>query len=209
MTWLARLDVTARIAREEKIADSYSWHKRLWDCYPGNDDSKRDFLTRIDPAEGYFRAWILGKNKPVVPEWCPAECFAAKEVVPSFLSHRIYAFDLRANPTKCLVQRNKNGERKRQGKRIALIDPADLKNWLDRKAMLGGFSISDSKPLDIGPVVENYFRKKGHTGYHTGVQFRGILNVTDSEAFHKTYISGIGSAKGFGFGLLLLYPVAI
>jgi CRISPR system Cascade subunit CasE len=31
--------------------------------------------------------------------------------------------------------------------------------------------------------------------------------VTDTERFAETYHSGIGSAKSFGFGLLLLAPI--
>ena len=56
-------------------------------------------------------------------------------------------------------------------------------------------------------MVEHYFSKKGQSGYHGGVQFRGALEVTDQEKFIETYQSGIGSAKGFGFGLLLLAPI--
>jgi CRISPR system Cascade subunit CasE len=56
-------------------------------------------------------------------------------------------------------------------------------------------------------MVENYFSKKGHSGYHGGVQFRGTLAVGDPVRFAETYHSGIGSAKGFGFGLLLLAPL--
>jgi CRISPR system Cascade subunit CasE len=58
-------------------------------------------------------------------------------------------------------------------------------------------------------MVENHFRKKGQAGYHGGVQFRGTLEVTDPVKFAETYQSGIGSAKGFGFGMLLLAPVKL
>ena len=51
------------------------------------------------------------------------------------------------------------------------------------------------------------FRQKEHSAYHGGVQFRGVLEVTDREHFIQTYQAGIGGAKGFGFGLLLLSPV--
>jgi CRISPR system Cascade subunit CasE len=56
-------------------------------------------------------------------------------------------------------------------------------------------------------MVENHFRRKEDSAYHGGVQFRGILEVTDRERLIQTYESGIGSAKGFGFGLLLLAPI--
>jgi len=34
MNWLARLDVDAKVARAERIVDSYAWHRKLWDCFP-------------------------------------------------------------------------------------------------------------------------------------------------------------------------------
>jgi CRISPR system Cascade subunit CasE len=56
-------------------------------------------------------------------------------------------------------------------------------------------------------MVENHFRQRENKGYHGGVQFRGILEVTDPAQFAETYRQGIGSAKGFGFGLMLLAPI--
>jgi CRISPR system Cascade subunit CasE len=56
-------------------------------------------------------------------------------------------------------------------------------------------------------MVESHFRKKDQSAYHGGVQYRGTLEVTSREDFIKSYQEGIGSAKGFGFGLLLLAPI--
>lgn len=228
MSWLARLEVDAEIARVEGIRDSYDWHKRLWECFPAAPDAARDFLTRIDTLEGAFHLWILSKRKPVRPQWCHTDGFALKEIASSFLSHRYYAFDLRANPVKTIVQRGSNGETllrhngKRQcGKRVPLVKPEELQAWLVQKGKIrcrdqatglevpGGFRIVEEKPLEISRMVESHFRKKGQAGYHGGIQFRGTLEVTDPKAFIETYQAGIGSAKGFGFGMLLLAPVKL
>ena len=227
MNWLGRLEVDAKTARTQGISDSYSWHKRLWNgCFPHEPDAKRDFLTRIDPLEGAFRIWIMAKIKPKRPHWCHPDGFALKEIAASFLTHRFYAFDLRANPVKTLVQRGPNGEtllrpngKRKSGKRVPLVKPDDLRAWFIQKGNVrcrdqetgldvpGGFRIVEDKPLEISPMVEHHFRKKGQSGYHGGVQFRGTLEVTDQKKFIETYQSGIGSAKGFGFGLLLLAPI--
>lgn len=228
MNWLARLDVDAQISRNERILDNYAWHRKLWDCFPDLPDSQRDFLTRIDPLEGEYRLWVFSRTKPVCPRWCPSEGFAAKQIAESFLSHRYYAFDLKANPVKSVVECDgndkplllPNGKRKR-GKRVPLVKQDELREWLIRKGdtrcrdqksgepVPGGFKIVEERPLEISPMVENYFRKKDHSAYHGGVQFRGVLEVTDRESFIQSYQSGIGSAKGFGFGLMLLAPVTI
>lgn len=232
MNWLARLEIDAEILRNEGVSDDiYSWHKLLWQCYPGNPDAKRDFLTRIDQLEGAYRLWVLSQRKPARPDWCPEAGFAVSEVSSSFLTHRFYAFDLRANPTKCLVQRGPQGEtlyrpngKRKHGKRVPLVKPDELRDWLIQKGKVraliskegeqpkelpGGFRVVESKerPLEIRPMAESHFRKNEHAAYHGGVQFRGVLEVTDREHFIESYKSGIGGAKGFGFGLLLLAPI--
>lgn len=229
MNWLSRLEVGSDAIYSEGIsADIYTWHKKLWECYPNMPDAERDFLTRIDQLEGAYRLWVLAKKKPVRPEWCPPEGFAVKEISPSFFSHRYYAFDLRANPVRTLVQRGPNGEtlyqpngKRKHGKRVPIVEPEELRAWLVRKGKVrcrdkdtgedvtGGFRIVEDKPLEISPMMESHFRKKGQAAYHGGIQFRGILEVTEPERFIATYQAGIGSAKGFGFGLLLLAPVKL
>ncbi len=229
MNWLARLEMDAETVRNEGIWDSYAWHKKLWEgCFPGEPDAKRDFLTRIDLLEGAFRLWVLAKSRPGCPKWCSPDDFALNEIAPSFLSHRYYAFDLRANPVRAIVQRGPNGEtlykpdgKRKCGKRVPLVKPDELRAWLVRKGEVrcrdkdtgvdvpGGFRIVEEKSLEITPMVESHFRKKGQTGYHGGVQFRGTLEVIDRDRFIETYQAGIGSAKGFGFGMLLLAPVKL
>ncbi|WP_429884285.1 type I-E CRISPR-associated protein Cas6/Cse3/CasE [Geoalkalibacter halelectricus] len=227
MRWLVRMEVDAEVARSERIFDNYAWHRKLWECLPGRPADDRDFLTRIDPLDGAFRLWVLSKNQPVCPDWCPDEDFSIKEVAPSFLSHRFYAFDLKANPVKAIVQRDAQGQplfkangKRKSGKRIPLTDPGELENWIERKGgtrcfdqatgspVAGGFRIVKDRPLEISPMVEEHFRKKKQSAYHGGVRFRGTLEVTDRDFFIRTYQEGIGSAKGFGFGLLLLAPLS-
>lgn len=219
MNWLARFKIDVKDVRAEGILDSYGWHKKLWECFPDEPESKRDFLTRIDQFERIFQIWILAKRKPVLPKWCHADDFQIKKIPSSFLSHKYYAFDLRANPSKRIVQLDDNGVRKGNGKRVALVKYDELRAWIINKGRTrcrdlktgldvpGGFRILEEKTLEISPMVESYFRKKGHSGWHGGVQFRGTLEITDRDRFIETYQSGIGSAKGFGFGLLLLAPV--
>jgi len=233
MSWLAKIEIDSEIVRCEKTWDSYCWHEKVWECFPGNRKEKRDFLFRVDQLDGAFRLWVMGRRKPERPNWCPEDDFFLKELSPAFLSHQLYAFDLKANPLKSVVQYNPStgkpllkadGKRKR-GKRALITDRDELREWLARKGDVrcwdsksketfpGGFQIVSECPLEVSPMVESYFRKKDketgktHAAYHGGVQFRGTLEVTDRERFIETYYSGIGGGKGFGFGLLLLAPV--
>ena len=207
MSWLAILEADSEAILAHGLVDSYACHQRLWECFPGEPDHERDFLSRIDPLEGSLRLWVMAQRKPNRPDWCSEERFAVKEIASSFLAHRYYAFDLRANPTKCISVRKADGSLPRHGKRVPLHEPDELRTWVDRKGEKGGFRIVAEKPLEIGPMVENHFRKKGRSGYHGGVRFRGTLAVTDPVKFAETYHAGLGSGKCFGFGLLLLTPL--
>jgi CRISPR system Cascade subunit CasE len=232
MSWLVKIIVNTEDALRNGISDSYSWHKKLWDCFPGVPEKKRDFLTRFDILEGVFHLWVLAQTKPTTPPWCLSENFRLKEIAASFLSHRYYAFDLRANPVKTITQHGANGEvllrangKRKHGKRIPIVKQDELKAWIVRKGNVrcrdnasgadipGGFRIVEDRPLEIRPMSENYFRKvekingSVHHAYHGSVQFRGTLEVTNKAHFSATYHYGIGSAKGFGQGLLLLAPV--
>ena len=46
------------------------------------------------------------------------------------------------------------------------------------------------------------------SGVHFAVEFQGVLTVTDAELFRRTFTTGIGTAKAFGFGLLALAPLS-
>jgi len=214
MTWLTRMEFDNAVLEQLRVPDSYAWHQRLWECFPGTPKQTRDFLSRLDDLDGAIRIWLLSEREPLCPAWCPRASFIVRPVAPGFLAHPRFAFDVRVNPTRALVQREADGSprlrpsgKRASGKRVPLVNPDDLRAWLDRKGAQGGFSISDRKPLEIGPMAELHFRRKGSSGYHGGVQFRGVLEVTDPARFQETYRTGIGGAKAFGFGLLLIAPI--
>ena len=143
-----------------------------------------------------------------------------KERQLAFFSGQMLSFRLRANPTK---------RSRADGRRIGLTTELDQLAWLQRKAddekQPSGFRLRS--------VVVNSEERPGHTRSpqkkrhdedfasgqgpnvaiaapigrrmtHLAVRFEGILEVTDPLALQETLRRGIGSAKGFGFGLLSL-----
>lgn len=218
MSYLACLNLDARTAQGLGMVDSYHWHKRTWDFFDSDPNAKRDFLHRLEASERNFKLWILGRRLPKCPDWCPSQSFFVKKIPSTFLTHNLYAFDLVANPTKSILSKDGDSKSKKRGKRVPLVKEDDLRNWLIRKGEVrcldskqipisGGFRIVDTVPLEISPMVESYFKKGPHSAYHGGVRFRGCLEVTDKERFAESYFNGIGGAKGFGFGLMLLAPI--
>jgi CRISPR system Cascade subunit CasE len=58
------------------------------------------------------------------------------------------------------------------------------------------------------PRGRDYFDKNGQRGLHSAVEFQGVLTVNDPTGFHETFTRGVGSAKAFGFGLLVIAPIS-
>lgn len=199
-------DIAAREWKDDGFRDSYAWHKRVWEAFPGQPEADRHFLTRLDDTGQGFRLLILSDDPPTRPEWCPADSWQSKTVDEAFFQHKAYRFSLLGNPTKKLVVRNPDGSRKKNGQRIALSKREDLIAWIERKAADNGFTV-DTPTLKMVPRPRKQFLKKGKSGTHTATEFTGVLEVTDPAAFEEAAKKGIGSAKAFGFGMLCLDPI--
>lgn len=184
------------------------------------------FLFRIDPLPG-SRVVILVQSA-LEPDWDYAfhnagYLLAAKPEVksfePDFSEGQCLRYRLVANPTRRLSKNSPDAKEESIGKRVP-VPTERLFDWLVRRAESGGFSIlKDSTNIQPGYL---YFKKpdkkrgdelgderKNEKSRMRSVQFEGVLTVTDPAAFHKTIVSGIGSGKAFGFGLLSVTPVNI
>jgi CRISPR system Cascade subunit CasE len=202
MSYLSQVIVHKGEAARLQLQDTYAWHRQLWRAFPGRDGEPRDFLFRVDDRHETSRVLLLSVEPPVVPDWGSWE---VKRVTDSFLSQDRYRFQVRANPTVKRVVRDTAGDRKKNGRRTGIYDPEGLRAWIDRKALEAGIEILD---CSAGPAISSFFVKEGRRGKHIAVDFQGALRVKDRAAFEKTFYTGIGPAKAFGFGLLMLQPVA-
>jgi len=194
MNHLSQAIVPFALAADAKLTDGYAWHQAIWQAFPGRADDARDFLFRVDRRKEGFRVLLLSAY---APEATDVLAWQTKAVGPSFLTHDFYRFQLKANPTF---------RRKEDRRRLAIYDETRLRDWIKRKASTGGFALVDDL-LDIGAPVDESFVKDGRRGKHVAVDFAGVLRVTDRSRFTTSFNTGIGSAKGFGFGLLMLQPL--
>ena len=199
-------EIAARNWKDGGFRDSYAWHKRIWEAFPGQPEAKRNFLTRLDDVGEGFRLLILSEEPPTRPDWCPVDGWESKIVSESFFQHASYQFSLLANPTRKQVVINEDGTRKKNGKRIALRKREDLIDWIERKAALHGFTVEFSSLKTI-PRPRQQFLKEKKSGTHTATEFTGTLHVRDHDKFYQAATKGIGSAKAFGFGMLCLVPI--
>ncbi len=203
MNWLTQIRVSPKDAARKKLADTYAWHQGIWEAFPGRNQEKRDFLMRVDRKRGFYEILLLSDIKPQIPDW---GSWQSKEIAPSFLEHERYMFQVRANPTIKRVIRQPDGTRKKNGARTAIYAPEELRAWFKRQADKGGFQFQD---LAFSPPVKIPFRKprSGQRGIHSSVDFRGVLRVIERDRFRECFCHGIGPARAFGFGLLMLQPV--
>jgi CRISPR system Cascade subunit CasE len=202
MSWLSQVHIDKAEAARLQLRDAYTWHQRLWQSFTGRDERERSFLFRIDDRHNLFRVLLLSPEAPAEQSW---GTWQSKEIAASFLQHDYYLFQVRANPTVKRVTRGDGGERKKNGRRTGIYDADGLRCWIERKATQSGFELLS---FASDPPIPYFFVKKGHRGKHIAVDFKGTLRVTNRQEFERAFFTGIGPAKSFGFGLLMLQPAA-
>jgi CRISPR system Cascade subunit CasE len=178
-----------------KLVDNYSWHKRLWTAFPGKNGQPRDFLFRVDPQDDGCIVLLLSPEVPTLPDW---GMWQTRPVAQTFLGYDQYRFQLRANPTVCKV--NAHG----RGDRVSIYDLPGVTNWFERKASESGFRLMQ---WEASTPRLQHFTKSGQQGMHVCTDFQGLLSVVDHPRFELAFHKGIGTAKAFGFGLMLLKPL--
>jgi CRISPR system Cascade subunit CasE len=207
MTYLTQVTLDFATAARLRLRDCYDWHQAVWKAFPGRDRERREFLTRLDRRREGFRLLIVSPTQPVRPDWCPsdAESWKAKPIPESYFTRRRYMFQLCANPTKKVASKP-DGTVTKNGRRVPLGKREELVEWIKRKGEQGGFA-ADEATLRTFSRGREYFEKNGRPGLHSAVEFQGVLTVTDPAKFHEAFTRGIGSAKAFGFGLLVIAPI--
>jgi CRISPR system Cascade subunit CasE len=168
-------------------------------------------LFRLD-ADPRTNQLVLLAQSRVRPEWSglPGDYAVAVngpkdfDLSDALASGRRYRFRLRASPTKRL---GKSWQFKQDvGKRVPIKTEDEQMKWLYRKAEQHGFKIVR---VQIGEKDLQFGRKAGNAMRWHSVCFDGVLEVTNPAALRIAVESGIGTAKGMGFGLLSLAPVPL
>jgi CRISPR system Cascade subunit CasE len=223
---LTRLTLNPRNAQARKeIAYPYELHRTLCKAFPGivfEPNQPSGILFRLDDFSHENRVTVLVQSQ-TAPEWgfladkkdghgqpylLPAELIPGGKPNPActefslagkLIPGQTWAFRLRANPTKRL---GKSAGEAKQGKRVGIREEEKQIEWLQRKAEAGGFRI-----LQVHTSKDSRLKDEQHQLDLFAVQFDGLLQVTDPALLQQAIVNGIGSAKGFGFGLLSLAPL--
>ena len=195
-TFLSQTSVRWVWALKQGLGDPYKLHQWIWGMLPDDPDARRDFLFRSDVKDGVLRILLLSER---IPSQCRDAEWKTTEVSGTFLGHGAYRFQLRANPTF---------RRATDHKRLAIFDEAKIREWFTRKFTDTGCEVSG---LETTAPRKIMFRKGGgaRPGTVYSVDASGVLVVRDESRFRAAFDAGIGPAKGFGFGLLLLQPIQL
>jgi len=203
--FLSRVMLDWAVAR-----NPYEIHRALWELFPGEpreprrvqEESRNGFLYRVESAPTGRAAVILAQSRRRPEEGAArVRLHGVKEFDPQPVAGQKLAFLLTANPVKTITDdENASPDDSTPRKcRVPLLREEEQTAWLARK-LEGAAQVSAVMTRRLEPL---YFRK-GKVGKIVPVQFEGLLEVENSEKLLHCLQNGIGPAKGFGCGLLLV-----
>lgn len=201
--------------------NTYAAHQLLWQLFPDEPDAQRDFIFRQEMKGGWPIFYLVSKRKPQKVDLFSS--VACKEYDPVLRVGEQLAFSLRANPviarkaegkkhsSKHDIWMDAKREGQAQGLESAQLPPfieGKVKGWLSLRGEANGFSIVASR-VDLQAYQQHrvYKKKFGHPIRYSSVDFQGMLTVEDPDAMQKVLFTGIGKAKAFGCGLMLVRRV--
>ncbi|MGI4787793.1 MAG: type I-E CRISPR-associated protein Cas6/Cse3/CasE [Janthinobacterium lividum] len=217
------LDAHAR-ATGRALADLYALHQLVYGAFAAYEPSTLGrVLFRLD-TDNTGDASLLVQSEQE-PDWErlneKTNCVRGPKVwEPQFEAGQQLRFRLRASPTKRIPF--PRGHPKAGHQRLGLLTRPEQEHWLSRQGERCGFALcatpagwfnpfDEEEPQAAVQIVslghlkgykQNPATKGITTVTHLAVDFDGVLRVTDPTAFSSAVANGIGTGKGFGFGLL-------
>lgn len=190
--------------------DPYQHHCILWRLFPdepreprrGDAEPRQGFLFRVEDNRPGRPARMLVQSRR---HPSPAEgvaLLASREIQPQPSVGQRLAFLLTANPVKTIkdAQAEQKPGKTRDTCRVPLVKESEQRDWLARKledaAQIEAVTLLAHQPL--------FFRRGNRAGKLVTLSFEGVLCVQDPERLVALLENGVGPAKAFGCGLLLV-----
>jgi CRISPR system Cascade subunit CasE len=215
--WFSRASLQARprnselLRRLSRHEEAYRDHALVWRLFPG-DGNPRDFVfRREDKVGGSPVYYIVSRREP-----CDVDGLfqlQSKPYWPRLAAGTRVHFDLRANPT--VSRRHENGVSRRHDvlmdAKRSVNDPRKTTSameeaghaWLLARASHWGLEMDGSEVLQTG-YRQHRLTPKGKRIEFSSLDYRGAARVADPEALSRVLLDGVGHARGFGCGLLLV-----
>ncbi|WP_292423636.1 type I-E CRISPR-associated protein Cas6/Cse3/CasE [Methanoregula sp.] len=207
----------------QSFGTSYAVHQSIWRVFDSPEAGKRDFIYRIDSVKGTPAIYTISTRQPVNTDgiWS----IGSKPYSPKLSKGQRLGFTARINPV--VTKQDPDGKRhrhdvvmeaktllKREGKdyreteRLYDLIRQEGTRWMKNRAEKYGFVV-DEPTLFIDAYQQHRFTKeKGkHDISISTLDYSGVLTVTDPDLMLNTLFTGIGHAKGFGYGLVMVRPL--
>lgn len=206
---LLMLDPRSRDASRD-VASPYELHSTLERVFNRTPEAQsRGYLFRLDYSapKRLHQVLVLSRVEPnfsTLPNGYTLEIKGPKPYAPTILVGQRLSFHLLANPT-CREKRDERNNKPRK----PILDSQAQTAWLQRKLNDMGAEAIEWR-IEVRPTVRAHKRgEKARTEKEqtlVPVLFEGVLQVNHPEVFTNKLPEGLGSAKGYGFGLLSLAP---
>lgn len=206
--FLSRVEIPWEFAR-----NPYNLHRQLWKLFPGEgketrsngEESRQGFLFRIEENSTGRPARLLVQSRRIPEAASGVVLIGTREIQPQPVTGQRLAFILTANPVKTItdVQRDAKQGKKSEKCRVPLIKEEDQCEWIARKLASAG----EIEAVNVLPHAPIYFRKGNRGGKLISATFEGVLRVSDQTRMAELLENGLGHAKAFGCGLLLVRRV--
>lgn len=191
--------------------EGYGLHQALWRLFAAEAKTPRDFLYRIIDQTERPAFYVVSARLPVMD--LPIWRIQTRDYAPCLQTGDRLTFSLRANPTvkraptpgarsvrhDVVMDARKKGD---------ALDP-ELGSyhqpglaWLTPRAESAGFRVEQAR-ID-GYRRHQLYKRGGAPIKFSTLDFDGLLNVVNPELFCNSLLTGIGPAKAFGCGLLLV-----
>jgi len=203
--FLSRVEIPWNLAR-----NPYDLHRQLWRLFPGEekearrsaDETRQGFLFRVESYQTGRPLRVLLQSRQAPHGLPELLVLGTREFHPQPASGQRLAFLLTANPVKTITdaQREAKPDKTAEKCRVPLIHEDEQRDWLKRK-LLGAGEVEDVNVLAHPPM---FFRKGRQGGKLATVTFEGILRVCEPTVLVSRLQNGIGPAKAFGCGLMLV-----
>lgn len=186
-------------------SNPYEIHRMLWKLFPEDVQAERDFLFHVEKSERTGAVILMRSVRKPEVSFNGAKILACKEYQLTLQKDQHLRFLLVANPVKTINDENGRTTDKGDLKkcRVPLIRDEEHRDWLSRKLKPG----AEPEEVFIDQRHPLYFKKSGMAGKIKPVVFQGILKVVEPDAFVQIIQQGIGPAKAFGCGLMLVRRV--
>ncbi|MBE0521677.1 MAG: type I-E CRISPR-associated protein Cas6/Cse3/CasE [Candidatus Methanoperedenaceae archaeon] len=204
----------------QSLGDTYQIHRVLWSLFADDPQRKRDFLYRYEKSENLPTFYCVAERIP--EDMNGVWNIESKHYEPILHVDQRLSFSLCANP----IRTKRDDDKKQHRHDVVMNAKNQLKQegiprgkwqseaeivqkhgfeWLARKGEQYGFRVSEQEVRADGYHQERFYKARGkHIVNISTIDFTGLLTVTDPERFKDALYGGIGPAKGFGCGLLMV-----